>query len=305
MLLVLCAATWGTDYVSLERSYRSGATASDKQTVLSTFLSSKDGQNLNNTDPSLQKQIQKVVDEDSPSKDDQNQLTSMLRSRARLQGSFSAPPDAVMAAKDIKSSKLFMKDKGTVEDSNWVQQGLQHLTHLIPNFNFQPPESRRPTGGIDPFSVLRVLFILVILLLVGGLLYFAISQFKYRSSLKRKASAMLEEDEPERTADEWLQLADGLTRQGRYREAVRCLYLACLLRLDEAGVIRFSRNETNWEHLGRLQTSPKRPEMLDFTAPTRAFDQVWYGRRVRGIEDVEQFKAWYLMVLECLGRKAA
>ena len=111
---------------------------------------------------------------------------------------------------------------------------------------------------------------------------------------------MLEDDEPERSLDEWLAEADTLQAQGRYREAVRALYLASLLRFDEARVARFQRGQTNWEHLTRIEASPTMPKDLDFRATTRLFDRIWYGRIVRGKEDVDQFRAWYLNITNTL-----
>ncbi len=108
---------------------------------------------------------------------------------------------------------------------------------------------------------------------------------------------MLDEDEPERTLDEYLELADKLVSEQRFREAVRCLYLACLLRLDEERVIRFHRGQTNWEHLARFESSPKRPPGLDLRSPTQAFDLIWYGMRPTGLEDVEKFRQWYQQVV--------
>jgi len=111
---------------------------------------------------------------------------------------------------------------------------------------------------------------------------------------------MLEQDEPERTLDEWLDMANKLTADGKYREAVRCLYLACLLRFDEHLVARFDRGQTNWEHLARIRASSRMPIGLDFESPTKRFDTIWYGHRTRGLSDVDQFKDWYGRITEAL-----
>jgi hypothetical protein len=140
---------------------------------------------------------------------------------------------------------------------------------------------------------------------VIAFLVFALKRFVWSKRLERKAKALLDEDEPERTLDEWLELADRLERQGKYREAVRCLYLACLLKIDEARIARFERSQTNWEHLARIEASPARPSDLEFREPTRAFDNIWYGMRVNGSEDVMRFRAWYRQVTESVRAKAA
>jgi hypothetical protein len=162
-------------------------------------------------------------------------------------------------------------------------------------------------GGV-PGGTLGFLIPVVWVILAGLLLafiVFAVRFVSFSKSKKRKAKAVLEEDEPERTLDEWLALADAHEREGRFREAVRALYLACLLKFDERNVARFIRSQTNWEHLARIESSPKLPVGLDFRAATKAFDQVWYGHKVRGRADVDEFRAWYLSVTEGLKAAAA
>ena len=91
-----------------------------------------------------------------------------------------------------------------------------------------------------------------------------------------------------------------LTAKGEHRMAVRCLYLATLMRLDEAGVAEFRRWETNWEHLRRIQNSPSRPDDLDVSPLTRHFDLIGYGRICKGEMDVAEFREAYLRVVKLL-----
>ncbi len=93
--------------------------------------------------------------------------------------------------------------------------------------------------------------------------------------------------------------------EGRYREAVRALYLACLLRFDEALVARFDRAQTNWEHLHRIEGSVRKPQGLDFRTPTSLFDRVWYGYQGKGRDEVNQFRQWYMGITESLQRSPA
>jgi hypothetical protein len=162
-----------------------------------------------------------------------------------------------------------------------------------PTTGFQLPQTSIP-GWIVP----------AMWFLIGGIIltfgYFVFRHFTWKRALTRKAKAVLEEDEPERTLDEWLTLEDEHVAAGRYREAVRAMYLSCLLKFDEAGVARFIRGETNWEHLARISASAKKPESVDFRPPTQSFDRVWYGFHVKGIEDVEVFRSWYGQITEAL-----
>lgn len=207
-----------------------------------------------------------------------------------------------------KKSPLY-RDPGLQESSNWIERSMRALGEFVSTLFRSRPESRMPEmrGPMSGPNLTWVVYV-VYGFLAAVLLFFlvlAIKKFRWRATLKRKASAILEEDEPERTLDEWLAMADRLISEGKYREAVRCLYLACLLRFDEAGVARFIRSQTNWEHLARISSSPRLPGGLDFRIPTREFDRVWYGFRVNGMDDVELFRKWYVDLTHALGAKAA
>lgn len=211
---------------------------------------------------------------------------------------------AAEQAKAIKRNLLF-SDAGAEDQANWIQRAFERLQNLrvrwpqTPGINAQ---SGPTVTNLDRWLI-GVMWALLGLLVIG-LLVFAFRHFSWKRTLRRKAMALLEEDEPERTVDEWLVEADRLAAEERYREAVRCLYLACLLRFDEQGIARFDRGETNWEHLRRIQASPKRPADLDFVEPTRHFDVVWYGGQVRGAEDVEKMRSVYETVTRLEARAA-
>lgn len=213
---------------------------------------------------------------------------------------------AVDKARRIKESPLY-RDAEKEKESNWLSRSFEALGEALSRLFNRRQEQRdstaspsAPSGQWLVYTMWGVLGVAAAVLLVLAARYFV-----FKRSLTRKAKALMEEDEPERTLDEWLALADQLTSEGKHREAVRCLYLACLLKFDEAGVARFRRGQTNWEHFTRIVTSPKHPEGLDFRAPTQAFDRVWYGMHVEGGADVERFKAWYRTVADSLRPKEA
>jgi hypothetical protein len=221
-------------------------------------------------------------------------LRGMVELRA-LASSQPVEPAAKVEAKRIKSSPLY-HDPGLTESSNWLDEAMRRLLKLLPRFD--RPNIQTPRGSLPGWLVPLMWGILGAAVVTFG--YFAFRHFSWKRSARRRARAVLEEDEPDRTLDEWLQLADQLSAEGRYREAVRALYLACLLRFDEHNVARFVRGETNWEHLARIQASARRPAGLDFVPPTKLFDRIWYGKHVRGIEDVDEFRAWYKAVTQAL-----
>ncbi|HSI72102.1 MAG TPA: DUF4129 domain-containing protein [Fimbriimonas sp.] len=230
---------------------------------------------------------------------DEDQVAAALKDtmavRAMLEEPASLPPPKV-DVKQIKSASVY-RDTGVDETSNWLARALERLKNL----KWEREPSSVNAGFLSGIGALLYYGAwLLIAVALSALIYFAVKHFRWKARLERRAATLLEESEPERTLDEWLEMANALEAEGRYREAVRALYLACLLRFDEALVARFDRSETNWEHLARIELSSKRPEGLDFRTPTRLFDHVWYGHKLRGREDVEQFRAWYIGITEML-----
>lgn len=206
-------------------------------------------------------------------------------------------------AKDIKASPLY-RDDGLKQDANWLSRAGTRFGEFLADLIRRLFGSPRSSGADVDFRGVQngfQWFIYLVWFLLGGtalfLLYLAVSRYNFRKNLARKARAVLDEDEPERTVDEWLALADRLEAEGKHREAVRCLYLACLLKFDEFGVARFDRGQTNWEHLARIHASPLLPQDLEFRSPTQAFDLIWYGMRTQGAPDVARFREIYQGVL--------
>lgn len=205
--------------------------------------------------------------------------------------------DGKAIAVTAKRSRLYI-DQTEKAKSNWLENAFKGLQFNFPQPRFSSNQS--PFDGLFGGPLL-VQIMWGLLALAGiALAWFAIQHIRTVQSRKRVATAILEEDEPERTVDEWLAQADALAAEGRYRESVRCLYLATLLRIDEAGVAKFERSETNWEHLARIEASNKLPSEIEFRTPTKAFDRIWYGFIVRGQVDVDEFRAIYQNIRQSL-----
>ncbi|MFZ4508289.1 MAG: DUF4129 domain-containing protein [Fimbriimonas sp.] len=204
--------------------------------------------------------------------------------------------DSTLAANILRQDRY--REAPRAEHESWIAIALQRLQKL-----FQPREQTQ-APVVSPFlgpwvsTIVWGLLALFVLVLLG----YALRHWAWVRSLRRRAKALVDDDEPERTLDEWLANADELAARGRYREAVRALYVACLLKFDEAKVARFDRGETNWEHLARIQASATRPPELDFRPATHAFDRIWYGMRVRDGADYQDFRAWYAEVAALVAR---
>jgi len=215
-------------------------------------------------------------------------LVTMLKLKALPeQKTLSVDADAI--AKSEKSAVLY-RDAGVDEGKNWLGMALDRLRNI--RLNLDPPQINAPKAPtFGPW--LTYLLWTILVCAVGAFAYFGIRHIDWKRTLNRRSKVIMEEDEPERSLDEWLTSADLLAAEGKYREAVRALYLACLLRFDEGRVARFDRRQTNWEHLARVEKSPRLPENLDFRTPTKAFDNIWYGFRTDGMPDVLKFRDWY------------
>lgn len=192
-------------------------------------------------------------------------------------------------------ARLNTQKVGSEKSENWIVRAVQRFVTWLSKFfsssstkDADDAEKAVPTNyeWVSEFAW-GVLFVGVV---VGA--YFAVRQVRFRRRT-RKVSAMLDDDEPERTADEWLLNADGLAAQGKFREAVRSLFVASLIRIDEAGIARFVRGQTNWEHFQRIQKSKARPAEFEFLEPTQRFDDIWYGFKVHGEVDVQYFREVY------------
>jgi hypothetical protein len=311
-LILVAFAIAEVDYVKVQRQLSASPTPKSKQAILRQLFETGEA------DDDLQNALSELVGAwDSGFQWSPTQVLEMIEVRALIerQPISAAGVRTLDQAKKIKSNPLY-RDPGQQESSNWFSRAMTRLGELLSNVlnslfgnRTQAPDAPDLTGLGAFFAAIGPALKLLVFLLLAGLLglfiYFVARHFSWQRRLSRSASAILDDDEPERSRDEWLEMAAKLTAEGRYREAVRCLYLASLLRFDEAGVARFIRSETNWEHLRRIEQSPKLPAGLDFTEPTRSFDSIWYGFRIKGIEDVEWFRLWYGRVTDALANREA
>jgi cbb3-type cytochrome oxidase subunit 3 len=190
-----------------------------------------------------------------------------------------AKADPKEAVKQIKSDPLFKKLERERE-GNWLSKAF---TSLKPENIEAQPQSLNLGGALT--VLVWVLLGALALLFLGTTVWF----FATRARSQRRVSAVLEEDEPLRSSDEWLALGRAAEQVGDGRAAVRAYYLAGLLRLDELSVLRFERTETNWQHLRRLGRVVNGAD-FGFTDPTRRFDEIWFGDRPVAAGELDLFR---------------
>ena len=132
-------------------------------------------------------------------------------------------------------------------------------------------------GGIANGLVnAQKLFIAIAIVIIAIVLFIFIRNF--RATLMRQADLPeTHDDDVPATSSAALSRAQVLAGSGDYRTAVRQLYLATLLMLDEQGKLRFDRSLTNRETL-RALTKAGAPALADALRPiVEQYDRVWYG----------------------------
>lgn len=232
-------------------------------------------------------------------------LAALLEQANALESAESSPADeARQSAADVLRDPRFstrIDNEGPDQDS-WLEGPFQRMGDRLADLLERLFSQQREVNAPNPIPLLGILTPLawgVIVALIVGLLVWVLLRFRVERGAKR-VGGLLDEDEEELSADEWLKNAEKQAASGDYRRAIRSLYLASLMRCDQSEVANFRRWETNWEHLYRIQASPKAPRSFDFRDYTRRFDLVWYGRQIKGESDYTQYRSDYLKLTETL-----
>ncbi len=240
-------------------------------------------------------------------KDVRSDVVSTITASERFSGGqpASASPDntnAAQEASEIKKNPLYRDAAGTKRES-WLSKVLDKIAEWFENLFKSPGPG--PDVPIGTFPWLTAVLWTLIVIGVVALLVFAVLNIRSVSMRKRTGGGgLLEEDEPDLSADEWLSRADQLLAKKKYREATRALYIAALMRFDEHGVARFQRAGTNWEHLRRIEASPAYPIECAFRIATRLFDRVWYGHLDVNESSVQSMRGHYVAARDALAGRA-
>ncbi len=118
-------------------------------------------------------------------------------------------------------------------------------------------------------------------IVVGGLILAGVAYFFWRNARAhwlREITLAQDKKEPDGlSVPTALQQARRLAAAADYRQAIRYLYLATLLTLDERGVLRYDKTLTNRELVRRVGQAQD-PSLAQTLAPVvDMFDRVWYG----------------------------
>ncbi len=144
-----------------------------------------------------------------------------------------------------------------------------------------PREPWNPFEGWPDLSpLLKVLFILLLIGLVGWILYLVV-QMPDNTKIAPNTLGYdpddypdlerLEADLADMDVDPFLRKAE---QDGNYHLAVRLHFLALLKTLNEAGHIQWKKDHTNRVYINQMRGQAGFP---DFQHLTRTFERVWYG----------------------------
>jgi hypothetical protein len=94
----------------------------------------------------------------------------------------------------------------------------------------------------------------------------------------------------EKSWREWRDEADKKAQQGAFREAIRFLFISVLLEGQQKGWWLYEPEDTNREHLARVETTSDRREPLQRLI--ESYELAWYGLRQPGRQEFQDCEQW-------------
>jgi hypothetical protein len=151
----------------------------------------------------------------------------------------------------------------------WLVDLWRRLLQWLDQFAPSSDGVEQPGGWLEQVGTL------LLLLVLAGLVAYALKGILADFAAESVLTAEVDRAEEPLTAEAALRRAQQLSGGGDYRTAVRFLYLATLLHLEERGLLRYDRSLTNREVLSRVAHDPNLTAVLRDVV--EVFDRVWYG----------------------------
>jgi hypothetical protein len=186
-------------------------------------------------------------------------------------------PRDLAVLQQILSRPPFADETSTLPP--WLQEMLKRIADI-----FDRLVNNTARGIFDGRDVIIVFGILLGL----GVLFYFIRHLR-RNLAPEKVLAPLPEEHATRAPSAAFARAEFFIRQGDYRNAVRQLYLATLLLLDQRGKLRYDPTLTNREYLRQALNDPRTTAAL---APiVETFDRTWYGLEPLSQSEFDAYRA--------------
>jgi hypothetical protein len=152
---------------------------------------------------------------------------------------------------------------------------LQRLWQSIKDFLSDIFNRIFPRLGAGPGSLLRLVLtaagvialIITLVFTVRGILSDIVAEEESQDADEDSLAVV--------SAEQALERARTYSRSGDYRSAVRYLYMSSLMLLEERGLVRYDRTQTNQEYLRGVASRPELANVLRDVIDV--FDRVWYG----------------------------
>jgi len=205
-------------------------------------------------------------------------FASMMR--AGSQG-FIAPARSNEADDEVRERVAGILDRSEFQEfADTRGRGLRDLFTRLLEWLLRPREpTRAPSMGTGlaiplPPAGFFLAAGAVLLLLVLGYLIATRVRDRQSQAPAEGAGVTAGEDPRDRSPEAHLDDAAILARDGRFRDALRALYLATLVALDRRRMISFDPTLTNWQYMRQM---PRGDVRARFGIFTRLFDYKWYG----------------------------
>lgn len=180
-----------------------------------------------------------------------------------------AQTPATISSADLLTLQNILNRPPFVQEASSLPAWLQDLMRRISDF-IDRLFSNTAQGIFDA----RDLIVLGGIVLVLAVLFYFVRNLR-RNLVQEEALVALAEEHAVRTPGEAFNNAQQFINQGDYRNAVRQLYLATLLLLDQRGKLKYDPTLTNREYLIQASNDPRASAALVPIVET--FDRTWYG----------------------------
>ena len=198
------------------------------------------------------------------------------------------PLDSILAQPEFQWSTAKPEQPSLL--AQWLQKVreffLKFLDRLLPDDREISVDNSLLYHGAN---LLRYLLIGLGILVLVLVLAYILRELLIGLIVEAKIEPDAEADGEELTSDTAFKRAQGLSGTGDYRAAVRYLYLSSLLLLDERGLLRYDRSQTNREYLRSVTHLPKLAGIL--RQVIEVFDRVWYGYQPLDERDYTHYAA--------------
>lgn len=134
---------------------------------------------------------------------------------------------------------------------------------------------------------LRITGIILLLAFFTTLVFFVFRNIRISRGIKQKEDAELLQmiKDPELVEQKALEYS----KNGDFRQGLRLLYIALILKLNEANLLKIDKAKTNRQYLNELRENGFNG-YEDVEEFTRVFNQCWYGNRS---VNSDKFSLWY------------